>query len=331
MQARIVDIANKIGVSRSTVDRALHGRGRIDEELKQRILSTAKEMNYRPNTLARSLKTNRSGLIGVLMPTVMTSFFADIVQGISEASNKADYALLFCITKDQESVDKYVSVLLEKRVDGVIVTPFPTVFDSSALCQQLLDVGISVLSVTRPADHPNVSCVMSDNIKGGYVATQHLLQLGHSKIAFVSFSENDCLARQRYEGYLKAMADSGIEPRDQYYIKADTLDYVNVKKLMDLPDRPTAIFASTDFLTANIIEQLQEQGVQVPQDMSVIGFDDLLFCTMVNPKITTIRQPKCELGIAAFEQLKKMISGEAGVNLVLDVDLIVRGSTASIE
>lgn len=330
MPVRIVDIANKVGVSRGTVDRALHGRGRIDEAMREKILRVAAEMNYRPNTLARSLKTNKSGLIGVLMPSVMNSFFSEIIQGISEASSRANIALVFCLVDDDTPVDKFLSLLLEKRVDGVILSPFTNRNATEFLCEQLVDEDVPVVSITQPVDHPNVTYVMSDNIGGGYTATDHLIKLGHKKIAYVSFSDTDYISAQRYEGYKVAMEEDGAS-NTLCSITAETMNNVSVERLLCLPDRPTAIFASTDLLAASIIKQLQDSGLRVPEDISVVGFDDLFICTLVTPDITTIRQPKRELGLAAFEQLSKLAGGGTAENLVLDVELVVRKSTASIE
>lgn len=331
MPVRIVDIANKLNISRGTVDRALHGRGEVSEHMRQTILAAAAEMNYRPNTLARSLKTNKSGLIGVLMPQVVNSFFAEIVQGMSEASSRANKALVFCLTEGQKSVDRYLSLLIEKRVDGAIVTPASGIIFSEQFCQQLIDAKIPVVAATRHTDHPKVPCVMSHNIRGGYLGTQHLLQLGHTKIAFVSFEEGDYLADQRYQGYRKAMLEYGFGPDEQYYVASEKDDYIDVDRILELPCRPTAMFASTDLLAATIIQQLPDKGFSVPGDISVVGFDDLAICSLVKPKITTIRQPKRELGVAAFEYLQKISDGESVEDLVLDVELIVRDSTARLK
>lgn len=327
MPVRIVDIANKLGVSRGTVDRALHGRGRIDEDMRDKIIRTAAEMNYHPNALARSLKTNRSGLVGLLMPSIMNSFFSEIIQGISEASSRANHAVVFCLIDDQASVDKYLSLLMEKRIDGAIVSPFSGLFDFKLFSQQLIDADIPVVSVTRPAGNADVPCVRADDFKGGCDATNHLIELGHSRIAYVSFMKNDYLADLRYQGYQRAMDSIGGQ---HSYIQADSTDHVDVKKLLDLPERPTAVFASSDVLAADMIRQLQNLGLRVPEDISVVGFDDLFVCTLMSPEITTIRQPKRELGLVAFEQLSKLTSGKRAGDLVLDVELIVRNSTSSV-
>lgn len=331
MPVRIVDIAERLNISRGTVDRALHGRGEVNEEIRKKVLATAAEMNYRPNTLARSLKTKRSGLIGVLMAQVVSSFFAEIVQGISEASSQFNNALVFCLTENADSIDKYLSLFIEKRVDGVIVTPSSGIVFSETLCQQFIDMGIPVVAATRHSDHPKVPCIMSNNTKGGYLGTRHLLELGHSRIAFISFDQDDYLADQRYRGYQQAMEEAGIGSDKQCCLVSDSEKFLDVKRILDRPDRPTAIFASTDILALNIIQELTMYGISVPHDISVMGFDDLDICNLIKPKITTIRQPKRELGIAAFEHLMSMINGKSGSDLTLDVELIIRESTAKLK
>jgi LacI family transcriptional regulator len=331
MPTTLKDIADRIGVARSTVDRAIHGREGIDPSLKAEILRVAEEMKYRPNILARGLKTNRSSLLGVVVPAIAMSFYADVIQGVQDVASEHGYSLILCTIPAEKYLEQHLSVLQDKRVDGVLISTVAPLEDLR-LYHDLINNGTPIVSVSYRVNDLAIPTVTADNVNGGYLATMHLIDAGHTRVGYVGFNFDSSQGVDRYEGYIKALHEAGIS-HDKTHVhltpKVSIQDIEHneyLRELMLSPQRPTAIFAGTDFIAIGLTRLLKKIGLSVPEDVSIVGFNDILASSLVTPALTTISHPKRELGAAACEMLMESMAGNRPEDRVLDVELVIRES-----
>lgn len=335
MRVTIKDVAQKTGLSVSTVSLVLnHKPHRISEETKQRVLEAAKEMNYHPNQLAVGLIKKKTNTIGLIIPDITNMFFAEIAKGAEVECQKRGYSMILCNTNDspQKDID-YVNVLLERGVDGIIFVMAVNALNHKAKeCSDLLEhFEKPVVLVDRTVDELDMPTVSTDNELGGYLATRHLLELGHTKIGCITGPMGSQSAKQRFFGYIRALQEYSVPFRSELVAEGDyhaDAGYNLSKKLLD--QGVTAILGSNDMMCYGIYRRAHREHLKIPQDLSVVGFDDVTFSEMAEVPLTTVAQPAYQIGCASVEKLLDVIGGENALErrIVFPPELIVRKSTA---
>lgn len=330
MRVTIHDIARLLGVSPSTVSRALSGKGRISPATREKIRRVAEELGYRPNALARGLATRRTGEVGVViharhLPLDERSFYGVILEAIEAELAVHGYHVLFSTMGDQF----FPRCVEERRVDGLIILGTDV---SEDLVRSLAEFMPLVL-----VDHtfPGIPSVVGDNVGGARLATLHLLDHGHREVAFVAETLADPSFRARFEGYRLALRERGLRVCRELVVEGgrrSDSDQVAMAKLLGGGRVPTAIFAANDFMAVGAIKALTTAGLKIPEDVAVVGFDDGALATLVHPPLTTVRVPRVEMGRAAARKLLALLQGE-NVNPLVEVlptSLTVRTSCGCI-
>jgi DNA-binding LacI/PurR family transcriptional regulator len=336
MRVSIKDIAKAAGVSHSTVSRALSDSPLVSDETKARIQRLAQEMGYSPNTLARSLVTRQTYTIGVVVTTIADPFVAEVVQGIEATAHDYNYTVILCSSGAQpEREIAAVEMLRSKRVDGVIVTSSRI---GALYLEHLERIGAPIVLINNHNESSGryTFTVTVDNRHGGYLATEHLVQLGHRRIAYVTAPADHSSDLDRMAGYRQALIAGGIEPDPALIVpgngRADGGEQA-LPALIELSEPPSAVFCYNDMTAIGLMHAARQVGLSVPGDMAVVGFDDIPFASYFYPPLTTIAQPKIEMGRLAMKMtLSLMTIGEENheeeiSNVVVRGTLVVRAST----
>jgi LacI family transcriptional regulator len=331
-RSTIHDIAEEAGVSVATVSRVLNARDHVAPETRERISRIVRERGYVVNRTARSLQYGRTGLVGLLVPLVHPLYFSTIVAGATEALNEHDLRAVLSPTEHKH--DREVTLLdrlMHGMADGaLIVLPEET----SEELERLLDTNYRfvVIDPRLPLD-ARIPAVSAAHSSGADDAVRHLLELGHRRIGAITGPRNWVATEERRRGYHGALAAAGILPDARLEIEAD-FEIVGgaraAAELLDLAEPPTAIFAFNDNLAIGAIQTARARGLRVPDDLSVVGFDDSEHASLVTPTLTTVRQPLAEMGRTAVNLLRRLIDGQRVETLHVDLGtrLVVRDSTA---
>lgn len=335
MRASIKDIARATGYSITTVSLVLNNKGdKISAEATAKILETARTLHYRPNQLAVSLVKQRSKTFGLIVPDISNGYFSSLATGIERGCREYGRMLFLCSTNDQHSRNiKYINRLAEMGVDGIfdIISRDTTLEEGIAEVQLMNDLGIPHILVDRILDAPGCAGIENNHIQGGYLATRHLIDLGHQHIACVTGPTLLEDARRRYEGYKKALHESGIPLEEQLVYRGDYTRASGRAAVKSWPDGSySAVFACNDASAFGVCQQLLTDGKNIPGDISVVGYDDAIYAEMLQVPLTTIRQPIQEMGMEAARQLTEMINRHATLKepIVFEPQLILRSSTA---
>lgn len=337
MAITIKDIAKRIGVSHSTVSRALRGNSLISSETAERIRQAALEMGYQPSAAARSLKTNRTQVLGVIVSSLADPFFSEILFGIEQCAQDCGYSLFIAASEhDPLRERKIVQTMMEQRTDGVIICSSSF---SAEQGRQLLAYGFPVVVVNYQAAENFHYSIYHDDIDGSRQLTRHLITLGHKRIAYLGNSRSGRTTLDRLNGFRMEMEQNGlVVPEDYvYHVPGGEpqLGLTSADYFLRLKNRPTAIVCFNDMLAVGVLKGLRQAGVRVPEDISLTGFDNIAFSDYTNPALTTIDQPKRSLGREAAELLLDLLKPENGKPVVkqnvkaLKGALLVRGSTAA--
>ncbi|GAW92364.1 LacI family DNA-binding transcriptional regulator [Calderihabitans maritimus] len=332
MTVTIKDIAKRAGVSYSTVSRALNNRPEVNEKTRREIQKLAEEMGYRPNAIARGLVTQKTGTLGLVIPDITNPFFPEVARGAEEEADRRGYNVFLCNTAwDLEKEQRYLEALVSKRVDGIILS---SASEDSEYVARLARSGPPLILINRVLKQVNTNYVVIDNIRGAYMVVEHLLDLGHRRIAYIGGPEKLEPSRERFEGYRLALAARGvdIDPLLVRYGKFKKEDgYRNACVLLEDPAlRPTAIFAANDILALGVIQAARDLGLQVPEQLSVVGFDDIPFVSYGEIRLTTVAQPKYAMGEMAAKILLDEIqnaSKQQKKHVVLQPELVIRNSS----
>ncbi|MBC3931013.1 LacI family DNA-binding transcriptional regulator [Undibacterium curvum] len=331
--ATMKQVAEKARVSTTTVSHVINNTRVVSEDARERVLSVIQELRYIPSAVARSLKNDRTHTLGMMIPNNSNPYFAEVIQGIEDASFKLGYNIILCNSYDDPKKQAaYIRVLMEKRIDGLILVSSGSDED---LSQLLADEGIPKVLVDREVTGVAADFIEADHVQGGYEATRYLLSLGHHKIACVAGPDTLLPSGGRVTGYMQALKEAGIAFRPDYLIHADFTSqggYNAFQQLLALSDRPTAIFASNDLMAIGGICAANAAGVSIPKDLSVIGYDDIALASFSNPPLTTIAQPKHAIGqLTAQTLVKRIAEPDAPLRReMLKSALIIRQSTAAL-
>jgi len=346
MQKRVTihDIAKEAGVSSATVSRVLSNSDYpVSAKLRSKIQNLAEQMQYIPNMIGKQLKTDNNMTIGVIIPTISNPFYAAVMLGVEEAARKSGYHVLLCNSLQDGSLEEgYLKTLFEKQVKGVILS---SISGNRKLMTHLIKMGLNVIAIDQKLDMPDVLQIEFDYRRGGYMAAQYLLEKGHRKIGYVTAPLDRPSRQHIYHGFFEALHAAGVDKNDSYVQIADEekevydgiYEFENGKvltrKLLQLDELPSAIFACNDLTAFGVINELAANGLRVPEDISVMGFDNIEFSRMVTPALTTIKQPNYEMGKLAcsmlLDKLRKDNNHEMDVMLL--PKLIVRDSVKTFE
>ncbi|WP_391118145.1 LacI family DNA-binding transcriptional regulator [Psychrobacillus sp. L3] len=329
----IKDIAREAGVSITTVSRVLNNKAEgMSKETREKVLQVMEELNYQPNKLARGLVTKRSNMLGLIVPNISNPFFPELCRGAEDEANQRDYSLIICNSDDQsQKEENYLRLLQEQQVDGVLLSSKNRLSQTS---KDKLESGkIAYVLFDRGEEASNHSGVFLDNEKGGYIAGKHLTDLGHTKIACMTGPSEILNAQQRLSGFQRALTEATIELPKSFILVGDfkmEVAYLVAKKFLQ-KNSVSAIFASNDLMACGIYQAAHELGIQIPEQLSIVGFDDIPLVTALIPKLTTVRQGTYEMGRKAIELLINEIENNSSEGVVFDPALIVRESTKKIK
>lgn len=322
------EIAEAAGVSPITVSRVLTGKHpeKVSEETRRRVLRLAKEMGYHPNIVARALREQRTYQFALVVPGADLSFIPEIIEGLQRVANDHGYACLFYLTAFRPEIEaKALDHLVAHRVDGVVWLPGP---QTQPTARVLIDRPLVQLLYK---ELPDAAAVLVDQEHGAYLATHHLLELGHRRIGAVMVLDRH--GRQRLQGYYKALKEAGVAPEAGWLITTDARwegAKAAVRNALAGGLDVTALVCYSDVVAWGAIRALLEAGRSVPGDVSVVGFDDRDFAAHIEVPLTTIAQPRREIGERAMLHLLRLIDGERPGDVILDPSLVVRASTAPV-
>lgn len=332
-QVTIKDIAKALGVSPSTVSRALKGHPDISEETRKAVSDLASRLKYEPNAIALSLKQSRSNSIGVIIPEMVHYFFSSVLSGITDVAYDAGFTVIICQSNEiHEREVANVKALYANRVDGILIS-ISKDSDEFDHLNFLIDNDIPVVFFDRFA--PGIVCdkVIVDDFDAAYKATKHLIDEGRRRIAHFSGPQKLLIGRERLEGYKKALKSAGIPVDESLIIHAENFEMAReaVSKLLELPKPPDGIFAVNDLTAIGAMLTLQKRGVKVPDEVAIVGFSDGKFSGIVEPNLSSVDQHGYEMGTAAARMLIKRILSEDPFyppeTVILQTSLIIRGSS----
>jgi LacI family repressor for deo operon, udp, cdd, tsx, nupC, and nupG len=329
---KIKDIAQRLGVSPATVSRALAGTGLVAEPTLSRIREAARALRYRPNVSARNLRTRRSMAVLMVVRDIGNPFYLEILKSVERTARAAGYSVLMGNTEnDPDREIEYFDMLRDGHADGMILMTGKLPSKGGHVDPLPADLPVVVaLEVIEGSDFPHVQI---DNVAAAAEAVDHLVGLGHRRIAHIAGPLPETMARHRLAGYRRAMKKARLQVPKAYVQRGDYLLHTGqalCRALFELPDPPTAIFVANDEMAFGAIHELRRMGLDVPGEVSVVGFDDLYLSEAFFPPLTTVCQPRAEIGREAMTILLSMLSGEEGPAdpVVLPITLKVRGTTA---
>ncbi|WP_428774476.1 substrate-binding domain-containing protein [Vibrio sp.] len=320
--ATMKDIAKLAGVSTSTVSHVINKSRFVSEEISAKVEKAAAELKYAPSALARSLKVNRTHTIGMLVTTSTNPFFGEVVKGVERSCYQQGYNLILCNTEgDSERMRASISTLLQKRVDGLIL-----------MCSSLEGEHIDIFD-----NYPDIPIVVMDwgpmlfasdkiqdnSLRGGYMAAKYLIDSGHKQIGCITGPLIKHQAQMRYEGYKRALNEAGLPINPNWIVESDFEcegGYQAFEKLYARGALPSAIFVSNDMMAMGVINAANNYGIRIPQDVSLIGYDDIHIAKFMTPALTTIHQPKYRLGKAAVETLLHKLNKQGSEHQVVQLE-----------
>lgn len=332
MGATIKDVAREAGVSVATVSRFFNNSGPVKQETAQRIEEVARRMRYAPNSAAQSLSTRRTSTIGVLLPDLHGEFFSEVIRGIDQTVQRSGWHMLLSSSHNERSEIEAALRAMRGRVDGLIV--MSPDLDPDILATNLPD-RLPIVLMNCVMDDPAYDSLNIDNYGGARAVTEHLLEVGHRRIAVITGPARNHDAAERLRGFRDALRDGGVSgyAGDEYAGDfSESAGYAGARALLESAQRPSAIFACNDAMAIGALGGLREAGVRVPEDVAVAGFDDIPIARYVSPPLTTVRVSISRLGECAAERLFRAIESAGDhqpVQEVLPTELVVRRSSGA--
>jgi LacI family transcriptional regulator len=305
----ISDVAEAAKVSKATVSRVINKKDGVSPEIESRVLEAVKELNFRPNKLAQALKRKKSNSLGLVIPSVENPVFAQVIKVVEETSQKYGFSIILCNTEgDIEKEEKYINLLVEKQVDGIIIDALGAYHDGFQ-CAREFDVPLVVIG--HKIEGFDCANVAADNILGGYNATSYLIHSGCRKIAFLFAGyEATSAIEDRFQGYRKALIENGIVP-DENIIVHSRLTFEagseTIEKLLSTHSDIDAVFASNDFTAIGCLDKLVRMNYKIPEQISVFGYDNISFSNMTRPRLSTVNTPIHLLGNEAVKKMLRII------------------------
>jgi DNA-binding LacI/PurR family transcriptional regulator len=332
MKPTIYDVANEAGVSIATVSKVINKTGRISDKTRKRVLEVMRRLDYQPSVVASALTGKSTYTVGLLIPDLANPFFAEVAQSVEDRGHELGFNLVICSTVNNPKKEaKYITLLKQKRVDGIIIS---TGLSNESLLHDLIKQKIPLALLARDMPALAVNSVVVDDFNGGYQAASHLIALGHKRIAIITEDLHIASSRERIRGYRRALEEANI-PYDETLVLVSDFTVEGGKRctsqLFGRPNQPTAVFACNDLLAIGAVQAAREAGKSVPDDLSIVGFDNSILASITDPPLTTVAQPIQEMGRIVMDLLIQEINGQNQYKqrVVLLPNLIVRGSTKS--
>ena len=329
--ATMKDIARLAQVSTSTVSHVINGSRFVSDEIREKVMRIVVELNYTPSYIARSLKVKATKTIGLLVTATNNPFFSEVMAGVEQYCQKNQYNLIIATTGgDAKRLQQNLQTLIHKQVDGVLLM----CGDSRFQADMELEVSLPLVVMDWWFTELNADKILENSEYGGYLATKSMVDAGHQKIGIITGNLRKSVAKNRLQGYKKALSEANIVLNPDWIVESH-FDFeggiVGAQKLLSLSDRPTAIFCCSDTIAIGAYQAIQNQGLRIPQDISIMGYDDIELARYLFPSLSTISQPKAELGKLAVETLLQRIQepNENYRTLVLEPTCILRESISS--
>jgi LacI family transcriptional regulator len=326
----IRDVAKQAGVAPTTVSRVINNSGYVSAETRSRVEAAIQELGYVPNRLARSLRLRRTNTLALIVTDITNPFWTTVVRGVEDVANDAGFTVILCNTDESSAKqDAYLQVLLQKRVDGILFVPVASAAEPVELVQRQ---GVPVVVLDRRVPGAQVDVVRGDSEGGAYQLTRHLLDLGHRRVAALSGPKTVSTSVERVAGYRRALQEAGLDEGAEwvhYGLFTQRSGYQTTQEALERTPRPTALFAANNFIAIGALRALGDAGLRVPEDCSLVSFDDLASELVIDPFLTVADQPAYEMGRQATELLIARLSDTATngyKEIVLPIEVIVRRS-----
>ena len=329
----IRQVADAAGVSIATVSRVLSGKGGVSEALAEKVRQAAAQLDFQPNRVARGLRRQYTQTVGVLVTDIQNPFFTSVLQSIERVLESSGYVMLLCNSDEQPVREKiHLATLQAEGVAGIIIAPTRS---ESSRYQPVIDSGTSMVIIDREVQDLRADCITINNYDASISAVNHLIHLGHRKIGLISGPSYATTALTRKKGYLQALRDSGIGHANEYIQTADYKQcggYDAMSRLLKLTDPPTAVVVLNNLMTLGALQSIQEHHRSVPDDIALLGFDDMPWAACLQPPLTVVAQPTYTLGETAAMLLVDRIQNPLRPirKVMLEASLVVRASTAGI-
>ena len=327
----IRDVAKRAGVAPTTVSRVINNSGYVRTETRERVEAAIAELGYVPNTLARSLRFKKTNTLALVLPDITNPFWTTVARGVEDAASDRGFNVILCNTDESETEQtKYLTVLLQKQIDGIVLAPACSTAEPVELIQKQ---GVPVVVLDRHVPCAQVDIVRCDSVTGAYRLIRHLLSLGHRRIGILSGPQGVSTAEDRVVGYQQALKEIGqdVDQGLVYYGEfTQASGYEMTQQTLTVTPRPTALFAANNFIAVGSLRALQDAGLRVPDDMTLVSFDDLPPAFVIDPFLTVTAQPAYEMGHRATELLLARLSGLAPTEyqkIILATETIVRKSS----
>ena len=326
----IIEVAKRAGVSPTTVSHVINNTRFVSEDTRLRVMDAISELDYRQNILARALRRGETHTLGLILPDSANPFFAEVGRSIEEAAYEKNYNIILCNSEwNKEKEERYVKVLSEKQVDGVI---FMATGDEPRSLSRLLEQDIPIVVVDRELEDLEMDSVLTNNRDGGYAATRHLIDYGHQRIGCISGPSHITPSAQRVTGYQQALLDAGLTIEEELVVQGDfrpQTGYEAAHHLLTLNDPPSAIFVCNDMMAIGVLSLATSLGMRIPEDFSVVGFDNIELSTYTVPPLTTYSQSKELMGYNAIKMLLERIHhrSQPARRVIVPGELVVRQSS----
>ncbi|EGL83309.1 transcriptional regulator, LacI family [Caldalkalibacillus thermarum TA2.A1] len=339
MKPTIYDVAKEAQVSIATVSKVINDTGRISEKTRKRVLEAMEKLRYQPSVVASALTGKRTNTLGLLIPDLANPFFAEVARHVEDRGQEKGFNVIMCSTDYNPAKEaKYISLLKQKQVDGIILG---SGFYNDQMIAELQQENFPLVMISQEIPALDIDTVSVDDFMGGYQVTQYLLSLGHRRIGVIaeSFQDNPANVRwsskERIRGYREALEAAGIGfDEDLVFISNSTIEAGKrvAGALLDAGPHPTAIFALNDVLAIGTIKAVRERGLKIPEDIAIVGFDDTILATIVDPPLTTVAQPIRDMGYQAMDLLIEKIEGKENTTkrIILSPQLMIRQTTCPL-
>lgn len=337
----IQNVADRAGVSKSTVSHVMHNTAKLRDETREKVLKVIKDLDYRPNAIARSLRTQKSDIIGLIIPDISNEFYANVVKGVSDFATQEGYSVIINNTEYKKEHEIYdVHKLIENIIDGII---FVGGTHSEELINEIKKRNIPIVTVDRYIEGNDISSVETDNTKATLRCVDYLYELGHTRMGFITESLEFSNLKERYMGYKLGLMNNGLLlDKEIVFVNEKLLtnklinSYEMMKNLLeknDIQEFPTAFVCASDLIALGIIKAIKEKGYKVPEDISVIGFDNIVMSNFIEPTLTTVEQMKFEMGARAMKLMCDLIKEKVTTpeRIILGTKLIIRNSCGPVK
>lgn len=330
MTVTIYDVAREASVSMATVSRVVNGNPNVKPSTRKKVLDTIETLGYRPNAVARGLASKKTTTVGAIIPDISSMFFADLARGVEDIATMYNYNIILANSdRNKEKEIKLINTMLEKQVDGIL---FMGGHISEAHIQQFKSTSVPIVLASTYDETNTVPSVNIDNEMAAFEATKFLINQDNIHPAFIYGHDDTRISQFKFEGYKRALRESGVKLNEEFIVNVDysyDSGIIAVKQLMELKNRPTAVFVASDEMALGVIHGAQDLGFQIPEDLEVFGFNNTRLARMVRPTLSTIVQPMYDIGAVSMRLLTKYMNNEEieEKKVVLPHRIIERDST----